>query len=47
VKTRLQVYQRDTAPLIAHYAQRGVVRRVPGTGTVEDIATEIQRVIGR
>jgi adenylate kinase len=47
IKTRLQVYQRDTAPLIAHYAQRGVVRRVPGTGTVEDIATEIQRVIGR
>jgi adenylate kinase len=47
VKTRLQVYQRDTAPLIAHYAQRGVVRRVPGTGPVEDIATEIQRVIGR
>ena len=47
VKTRLQVYQRDTAPLIAHYAQRGVVRRVPGTGSVEDIATEIQRVIGR
>jgi adenylate kinase len=47
VKMRLQVYQRDTAPLIAHYAQRGVVRRVPGTGSVEDIATEIQRVIGR
>jgi adenylate kinase len=47
VKTRLQVYQRDTAPLIAHYAQRGIVHRVPGTGIVEAIATEIQRVIGR
>jgi adenylate kinase len=47
IKTRLQVYQRDTAPLIAHYAERGIVHRVPGTGTVSDIATEIQRVIGR
>ncbi|HKW40915.1 MAG TPA: adenylate kinase [Gemmatimonadales bacterium] len=47
IKTRLQVYQRDTAPVIAHYAQRGIVHRVPGTGSVETIATEIQRVIGR
>jgi adenylate kinase len=47
IKTRLLVYQRDTAPLIAHYAQRGIVHRVPGTGSVETIATEIQRVIGR
>src|SRR5207249_11265947 len=47
IQTRLQVYQRDTAPLIAHYVQRGIVHRVPGTGTVEDIATEIGRVIGR
>ena len=47
IKTRLQVYQRDTAPLIAHYAQRGIVHRVPGTGTVDDIAVEIQRIIGR
>jgi len=47
IKTRLQVYQRDTAPLIAHFVQRGIVHRVPGTGTVADIATEIQRVIGR
>ena len=47
VRTRLQVYQRDTAPLIAHYAQRGNVHRVPATGTVEEIATEIKRILGR
>ncbi len=47
VRPRLQVYQRDTAPLIAHFAQRGIVHRVPGTGTVDEIATEIQRIIGR
>ena len=37
----------NTAPLVAHYAQRGIVHRVPGTGTIEGIATEIQRIIGR
>jgi adenylate kinase len=47
IRTRLQVYQRDTAPLIAHYAQRGVVHRVPGTGTIDEIAGEIKRIIGR
>jgi adenylate kinase len=47
IATRLQVYQRDTAPLIAHYAQRGIVHRVPGTGTVDAIAGEIKRIIGR
>ncbi|HXM38037.1 MAG TPA: adenylate kinase [Gemmatimonadales bacterium] len=47
IATRLQVYQRDTAPLIAHYAQRGIVHRVPGTGTIEQITEEIKRIIGR
>ena len=47
ITTRLQVYQRDTAPLIAHYAQRGIVHRVPGTGTVEQISEDIKRIIGR
>jgi len=47
IKTRLAVYQRDTAPLIAHYAQRGIVHRVPGTGTVEKITEDIKRIIGR
>jgi adenylate kinase len=47
IKTRLDVYRRDTAPLIAHYSQRGIVHRVPGGGTVEQIAEEIKRIIGR
>ena len=47
IRTRLQVYQRDTAPLVAHYAQRGIVHRVPGSGTVDAIATEINRIVGR
>ncbi|HKA58346.1 MAG TPA: adenylate kinase [Gemmatimonadales bacterium] len=47
IKMRLQIYQRDTAPLIAHYGQRGIVHRVPGTGSVDQISQEIKRIIGR
>ncbi|MGH7539196.1 MAG: adenylate kinase [Gemmatimonadales bacterium] len=47
IRTRLVVYQQETAPLVAHYAQRGIVHRVPGLGTVDTIAEEIKRIIGR
>jgi len=47
IRTRLQVYQRDTAPLVAHYAGRGNLHRVPATGTIEQIVIEIKRIVGR
>ena len=47
IQTRLQTYQRETAPLVAYYAPRGIVHRMPGSGTVEHIAQEIKRVLGR
>lgn len=47
IRTRLVVYQQETAPLIAHFAQHGVVHRVPGLGTIDAIALEIQRILGR
>lgn len=37
IKTRLKVYHDQTQPLIAYYEKRGVVRRVPGMGSVDDI----------
>src|SRR5437879_5816142 len=47
IANRQNIYQRDTAPLIAHYTQRGIVHRVPGTGTVDQISEDIKRIIGR
>ncbi len=32
---------------IAHYTQCGIVHRVPGTGTVDQISEDIKRIIGR
>jgi adenylate kinase len=37
IKTRLKVYHDQTQPLIAYYEKQGVVRRVPGMGSVDDI----------
>jgi adenylate kinase len=47
IRTRLAVYHQDTAPLVAYYAQRGIVHRVPGVGSIQDIAQEIKRIIGK
>src|SRR2546428_7482618 len=38
---RLDVYEQNTRPLIDHYQQRGMLREVDGTGTVEEIATRL------
>jgi len=45
VKQRLQVYARQTEPLIAFYEQRGIVRRVAGMGTIEEIAARMREAV--
>lgn len=42
VRTRLQVYRRQTEPLVALYEGRGILCRVQGTG---DIAAVQQRIL--
>lgn len=37
VRTRLEVYHDQTAPLVAEYDERGVLREVDGTGTVDEV----------
>ena len=41
VTNRLEVYERETAPLIQVYGQRGLVVRVDGVGEIEEITAEI------
>jgi len=43
---RLAVYEEQTAPLIAYYANAGLLRSVDGLGTVEGIQSEIVSRIG-
>ena len=46
VRRRLQVYTRQTEPLVAFYRGRGLLRPVPGTGDMAEIAQRVLRVLG-
>ena len=41
IRTRLDVYHRETAPLIRWYGERGILKIVDGEGSVEDINQRI------
>jgi adenylate kinase len=45
IRTRLKVYHDQTAPLISYYEKQGVVRRVPGMGSVDDIQKRAQEAV--
>ena len=46
VRQRLQVYTRQTEPLVAFYRERGLLRPVSGTGDMADIAQRVLRALG-
>ncbi|MCK4176126.1 adenylate kinase [Aciditerrimonas ferrireducens] len=45
IRRRLALYERETAPLIAWYAERGQLAQVNGVGTVEAVSRRIVRAI--
>ena len=45
ITKRLEVFKEQTAPLINYYENRGIVKRVPGTGSVEDISARMLTAI--
>ena len=47
IKTRLKVYLDQTQPLISYYEKQGVVRRVPGMGSVDDIQKRAREALKR
>jgi adenylate kinase len=47
VARRLRAYREQTAPVLAWYEARGRVHRIPGTGSVQEIADRIREAIGR
>jgi adenylate kinase len=42
IRDRLAVYERETAPVLAHYRSHGLLREVEGTGSREDVFRRIQ-----
>lgn len=47
VRARQVTYRRDTEPLKAFYASRGLLRPVDGTGTLDEVFGRIQAVLGK
>ena len=47
VKSRLQVYHKETEPLKAFYAQRGLLKSVENQPTVEETSKAILYALGR
>jgi adenylate kinase len=45
VKKRLEVYHEETEPLVEYYRPRGIVHKVDGQGTIEDVFRRIMTVI--
>ena len=41
IRHRLKVYEEETAPLIAKYRERGIVKEVDGLGEIADVTERI------
>ena len=46
VRNRLEVYERQTAPLLDYYRKRGLLKTVPGEGAVEKIRQALREATG-
>ena len=44
-KTRYEMYQEKTAPIIEHYRKMGVLKEVNGDDTVENVFKDIEKII--
>ena len=46
IRNRLQVYERQTAPLIDYYQKRGLLKKVEATGEVTDVYARFKKAVG-
>ncbi|MCL5045269.1 MAG: adenylate kinase [Actinobacteria bacterium] len=47
IKTRLDAYERSTAPLIEYYREKGLLKVIDGSRSMEEVAQDIRRAVGR
>ncbi|MBI2891983.1 MAG: adenylate kinase [Deltaproteobacteria bacterium] len=45
IRERLAVYRRQTEPVIGHYDEQGLVRRIDGSGSVDEVTARIDRAL--
>jgi adenylate kinase len=46
IRTRLQVYERQTAPLVDYYKKKGLLTTVPATGEVDAVYARLKSTLG-
>ncbi len=46
IRQRLEVYRQQTAPLVAYYDGRGLLRRVDGFQSIDDVSRSITAALG-
>jgi len=46
VKRRLEIYMKQTAPLVDHYRQRGLMKEVSGIGSLDDVHAALLAAVG-
>ena len=46
IRNRLEVYEKQTAPLVEYYAKRGLLKTVAATGEVDDVYARLKKAIG-
>jgi adenylate kinase len=46
IKKRLDVYQKQTAPLIDYYSKKNIMKTVMGVGSIDDIFNKVTAILG-
>lgn len=46
LRKRLAVYHENTAPLLPYYAEKRVLQTVDGMNSIDDVASQIDRILG-
>jgi len=46
VKARLDVYHRQTAPILPYYRERGILRPVDGMAEIDSVTRAIEKILG-
>lgn len=45
IKQRLVAYHNQTEPLVGYYSKAGILRKIDGLGTIDEIYARIQKVL--
>lgn len=46
VRKRIATYMRQTEPLVNHYRALGLLRSVPGVGSIDEVAARLESAVG-